>query len=111
MNIPIKLILLDVPNIIFLCITGSGALFYFFLHSFKRIDTVRTVLIFSTSSVFGLGFASLFLYEKIGIYLIEKKRQTQIHNLTALKIFFLRKLYSIHQRYKFQKKYQRLEII
>ncbi|MBI5378035.1 MAG: EamA family transporter, partial [Thaumarchaeota archaeon] len=43
---------------------------YFFLQSLKRINTVRTVLIFSLSSVFGLVAASVFLQEEIDIYQI-----------------------------------------
>jgi drug/metabolite transporter (DMT)-like permease len=42
----------------------------FFLQSLKRIGTVRIILMFSMSSVFGLVFAILFLKEDIKIYQI-----------------------------------------
>ena len=57
-----------------------------FMQSLKRIGTVRTIVIFSMASVFGLAFASEFLHEQIsafqliaivimltGIYLINRK--------------------------------------
>lgn len=47
---------------------GFAASLYFFMQSLKRINTVRTVLIFSMSSVFGLVAASVFLREQISWY-------------------------------------------
>ena len=41
-----------------------------FLHSHRRIGTVRTMLIYSTGTVFGLLFAVAYLHEKIGLYQI-----------------------------------------
>ena len=65
---------------------GFAASLYFFLHGLKRIGTVRTITIFSMSSVFGLVAASVFLAEQIswyqimaagimilGIYLVNRK--------------------------------------
>jgi len=65
---------------------GFAASLYFFLHGLKRIGTVRTITIFSMSSVFGLVAAAIFLAEQIswyqimaagimilGIYMINKK--------------------------------------
>ena len=49
---------------------GFAASLYFFLQSLKRINTVRTVLIFSMSSVFGLAAAFIFLQEQISWYQI-----------------------------------------
>lgn len=51
-------------------IVGFAASLYFFMQSLKRINTVRTVLIFSMSSVFGLVTASVFLQEQISWYQI-----------------------------------------
>ncbi|TAK18602.1 MAG: DMT family transporter, partial [Nitrosarchaeum sp.] len=42
---------------------GFAASLYFFLHGLKRIGTVRTITIFSMSSVFGLVAAAIFLAE------------------------------------------------
>ena len=65
---------------------GFAASLYFFLHGLKRIGTVRTITIFSMSSVFGLVAAAIFLAEQIswyqivaagimilGIYLVSRK--------------------------------------
>jgi len=60
----------QVPNILFLGILGFGGSLFFFLQSLKFIGTVRTILIFSLTSVFGIIFASIFLHEKISSYQI-----------------------------------------
>ncbi|WP_255458254.1 DMT family transporter [Nitrosarchaeum sp. AC2] len=65
---------------------GFAASLFFFLQGLKRIGTVRTITIFSMSSVFGLVAASIFLAEQIswyqiiaagimilGIYLVSRK--------------------------------------
>ena len=65
---------------------GFAASLYFFLQGLKRIGTVRTITIFSMSSVFGLVAAGIFLAEQIswyqimaagimilGIYLVSRK--------------------------------------
>ena len=70
LKIPINISLLEVPNILLVGIVGFGLSLYFFLHGLKRVGTVRTMLIYSTSSIFGLTFASLFLHEEIGAYQI-----------------------------------------
>jgi len=49
---------------------GFAASLYFFLHGLKRIGTVRTITIFSISSVFGLIAAAIFLAEQISWYQI-----------------------------------------
>lgn len=68
LKIPINISLLQAPNILLVGIVGFGLSLYFFLHGLKRVGTVRTMLIYSTSSIFGLTFASLFLHEEIGAY-------------------------------------------
>ena len=65
---------------------GFATSLFFFLQGLKRIGTVRTITIFSMSSVFGLVAASIFLAEQIswyqiiaagimilGIYLVSRK--------------------------------------
>lgn len=87
LQIPINIELEHLPNILLLGVAGFGASVFFFLHSLKRIGTVKTIMIFSTSSIFGLIFASIFLQESIsyfqfiamivilsGIYLLYKKQ-------------------------------------
>lgn len=47
---------------------GFAASLYFFLQGLKRIGTVRTITIFSMSSIFGLVASSIFLAEQIGLH-------------------------------------------
>ncbi|MDH3204017.1 MAG: DMT family transporter [Nitrosopumilus sp.] len=88
LQIPIDVELEHLPNILLLGTAGFGASIFFFLHGLKRIGTVKTIMIFSTSSVFGLIFASLLLQEEIsnfqlvamgvilsGFYLLYKKQR------------------------------------
>jgi drug/metabolite transporter (DMT)-like permease len=49
---------------------GFGTSLYFFLISMRRIGIVRSVLVISLSSVFGLVFASLLLGELISTHQI-----------------------------------------
>jgi len=56
--------------IIVLGSVGFAASLYFFLQGLKRIGIVRTITIFSMSSVFGLIAAFIFLAEQIGLYQI-----------------------------------------
>jgi len=60
----------EIGPILLLGAAGFAASLYFFLQSLKRIGTVKTILIFSTSTVFGLIFASIFLQEQISVYQI-----------------------------------------
>ena len=86
-EVPIGVTLEHIPNILLLGAAGFGASIFLFLHGLKRIGTVKTIMIFSTSSVFGLLFAALFLQEQIshlqviamgiillGIYLLYKRQ-------------------------------------
>ena len=62
--------ILHIPYLVFAGSLGFGASLFFFLHSLKRIGTVKTMLLFSTSSIFGMIFAKTFLNESITIYQI-----------------------------------------
>lgn len=86
LGIPLQISAQQIPYLILLSILGFGGSLYFFLQSLKRIGTIRTIAIFSMSSVFGLVFAGIFLHEQIsafqiiaiiimltGIYLINRK--------------------------------------
>ena len=70
LGIPINIKISQIPNILFLGIAGSGVSLLLFMYAIQTIGTVRTVLIVSTSAVFGLIFALVFLHEQIGIYQI-----------------------------------------
>ena len=69
-DMPINISTSQILPILVLGVIGFAASLYFFLQSLKRINTVRTVLIFSMSSVFGLVAASVFLQEEISWYQI-----------------------------------------
>lgn len=69
-GIPISIQTSQIIPILILGMIGFAASLYFFLQSLKRIGTVRTVLIFSMSSVFGLVAVSIFLQEQISWYQI-----------------------------------------
>jgi drug/metabolite transporter (DMT)-like permease len=69
-KIPVNIMPVEIPNILLVGMVGFGISLYLFLHSLKRIGTVKTMLIYSTGTVFGLLFASTFLHEKISWYQI-----------------------------------------
>src|SRR5574337_660438 len=69
-KIPIGITPLEIPNLLLVGLVGFGIALYLFLHSLRRIGTVKTMLIYSTGTVFGLLFAYVFLHERIGGYQI-----------------------------------------
>ena len=69
-QIPFVIELDQIPNILLLGTLGFGLSIFLFIHGLKRIGTVKTIMIFSTSAIFGLGFASIFLNEQISTYQI-----------------------------------------
>jgi drug/metabolite transporter (DMT)-like permease len=75
-----------ISKIILLGSAGFAASIFFFLHGLKSIGTIKTILIFSTLSVFRVIFSVVFLHERLqitllytipiilcGIYLISRK--------------------------------------
>lgn len=70
LQIPMDVKLEQIPNILLLGTIGFGSSIFFFLQGLKRIGTIKTTMIFSTSSIFGLIFASIFLQEVISNYQI-----------------------------------------
>lgn len=76
----------QVPNLLFLSLGGFAGSLFLFLKGMKEIGTIKSVMIFSISSIFGVIFAFAFLKENIdawrlilstlimisGIYLISK---------------------------------------
>lgn len=57
-------------HVILLSLIGFAGALYFFLVSLKKIGTLRTISIFSLSSVFGLIFSNILLGEQISSYQI-----------------------------------------
>jgi drug/metabolite transporter (DMT)-like permease len=62
--------LTQILNIVALGVGGFAASIFFFLYGLRIIGTVKTVIIFSTSSIFGVMFATIFLNESIDVYKI-----------------------------------------
>src|SRR5207249_9227125 len=54
MRIPFQITETQIPYLIVLSILGIVGSLYFFVQSLKRIGTIRTIVIFTMSSVFGL---------------------------------------------------------
>lgn len=66
-QIPMDVDLAQLPVIITTSILGTGLSTLFFLMALKSIGTVRTVLLYSTTSMFGVIFSGLFLAETISV--------------------------------------------
>ena len=64
-QIPMNIELAQVPNILVMSIAGTGMSTLFFLMGLKLIGAVRTVLLYSTTSVFGILFSGIILSEAI----------------------------------------------
>jgi len=64
-QIPMDIDLMQIPSILLLSILGTGMSTLFFLMALKFIGTMRTVLLYSTTSIFGVFFSGLFLAEAI----------------------------------------------
>jgi drug/metabolite transporter (DMT)-like permease len=95
LHVPLSIGVIELPQLVLLGVVGFGTSLYFFLISMKRIGIVRSVLVLSLSSVFGLAFASLLLGELIsthqiiaivvmiaGIYLINIEKENAKTNNT-----------------------------
>ena len=88
-QVPFDLPLEQMPVIVYMGIFVSGLSYYFFVIALRLIGAIRTVLIYSTTTVFGVSFSAIFLGETItevnivsvaiigvGIYLLRKKIAT-----------------------------------
>lgn len=64
-EIPIDIDIMQLPAILFMSIIGTGMSTIFFLMGLKLIGAVRTVLLYSTTGVFGIIFSGVFLGETI----------------------------------------------
>lgn len=87
-SIPVLVPANEIPFVLLLGTVGFALSLFLFLKSLHIIGVVKTIVIFATSSVFGLIFAILFLHEQVsvfqivaicvmilGIYLINRKGQ------------------------------------
>ena len=66
-QIPFDINFEQIPGIAVLAIFGTGISTLFFLIALRLIGAVRTVLIYSTTSIFGIIFSIIFLSEAITI--------------------------------------------
>ncbi len=57
----------QIPYLLFLGIGGFGLSLFFFIESLRIIGTLKTIIIFSSSTIFGLILSFIILNEKIGI--------------------------------------------
>jgi len=64
-EIPMDVDITQLPGILVMSILGTGMSTLFFLMALKMIGTVRTVLLYSTTAVFGVIFSGVFLAETI----------------------------------------------
>jgi drug/metabolite transporter (DMT)-like permease len=85
-NTPLTVNVYQIPSLLFLSLGGFAGSLFLFLKGMKEIGAIKSVMIFSTSSLFGVIFAFIFLNESIepwrlvlsiltiilGIYLISK---------------------------------------
>jgi drug/metabolite transporter (DMT)-like permease len=59
--------LFQIPYLLILAIGGFGLSLFFFIESLRIIGTLKVIVIFSSSAVFGLFFSFIILNEKITI--------------------------------------------
>ena len=66
-QIPLDLSFEQLPDIIFIGIFATGMSSLFFVLALRLIGAVRTIILYSTTTIFGVLFAGLFLAEEISL--------------------------------------------
>ena len=69
-NIAFSINLIQIPNLLLLSLGGFAGSLFLFLKGLKDVGTTKSVMIFSTSSIFGIIFALIFLKESIELWKI-----------------------------------------
>lgn len=69
-NISLTINLFQIPNLLLLSLGGFAGSLFLFLKGMKDVGTIKSVMIFSTSSIFGIIFALIFLKESIDLWRI-----------------------------------------
>ncbi len=64
-QIPVEINIGQMPSIVTIAIVGTGLSTLFFLIGLKLIGAVRTILLYSTTSIFGVIFSAVFLFETV----------------------------------------------
>ena len=67
LQIPYNISLSHIPNIAIIGIFGTGLSTFFFLIALRLIGAIRSILLYSSTSVFGVIFAAILLHENITI--------------------------------------------
>jgi len=67
-QIPFDIQLAHLPSILFMGIFVTGLGYYFFVLALRFLGAIRTILIYSTTTVFGVMFAGIFLGEEITLF-------------------------------------------
>lgn len=65
LNIPFNIDWSDIPTLSFLAFVGTGIATLFFIMALRILGGVRTILLYSTTAIFGIIFSSLVLLEEI----------------------------------------------
>ena len=65
LQIPLEISLSHMPGIIITGIAGTAMSAFFFVIALRLIGTIRTILLYSTGSIFGIIFSAIFLSETI----------------------------------------------
>ena len=68
LNISFTINISNIPSILFLSLGGFAGSLFLFLKGIKEVGATKSVMIFSTSTLFGIIFAIIFLNEQIEIY-------------------------------------------
>lgn len=68
LNISFTINISNIPSLLFLSLGGFAGSLFLFLKGIKEVGATKSVMIFSTSTLFGIIFAVLFLNEQIEFY-------------------------------------------
>jgi len=68
LNISFTINISNIPSILFLSLGGFAGSLFLFLKGIKEVGATKSVMIFSTSTLFGIIFAIIFLNEQVEIY-------------------------------------------
>jgi len=67
-NIPLNINLEQLPTVALIAIAGTGISTLFFIISLRLLGTMRTVLLYSTTAIFGIIFSTILLSEEIMLH-------------------------------------------
>ena len=67
-QVPFDIQVQHIPSILFMGIFVTGLGYYFFVLALRFLGAIRTIMIYSTITVFGVIFAGIFLGEKITMF-------------------------------------------